>query len=284
MTENKVIVEAINLTKIYGSNGEEVRALDHVNFRIHQAEFVAVMGPSGSGKSTLLNLLGALDKPTSGQVFINGEDMSRQHDLDRFRARTVGFVFQMHNLIPTLTAIENVIVPMQGQGGGERAQRSRAEALLEMVGLKDRGHHLPAQLSGGQRQKVAIARALANQPAILLADEPTGNLDSSSGDEVLSVFETLHSQHDTTIMIVTHDPRVARRTHRILLMKDGKIIHEDIVGDVYTEDLKVLARSELGQAMLSGELVSTLSDVERNILQQVLKRIIHDNGMLPVIA
>jgi ABC-type lipoprotein export system ATPase subunit len=279
MTDNKVIVEAIGLTKIYGSNEEEVRALDNVHFRVHQAEFVAVMGPSGSGKSTLLNMIGALDKPTSGKVIIAGQDMSKQHDLDSFRAKTVGFVFQMHNLIPTLTALENVMVPMQGQGGSERAHRKRAEELLDMVGLKGRGHHLPAQLSGGQRQKVAIARALANRPAIILADEPTGNLDSVSGDEVLNVFDTLHREHNTTIMIVTHDPRVARRTHRILMMSDGQIIHEDIVGDVFTEDLKVLARSELGQAVLSGTLGSALSDAEREVLQQVLARVAAENGM-----
>ncbi len=279
MTDNKIIVEAIGLTKIYGSNGEEVHALDNVNFRIHQAEFVAVMGPSGSGKSTLLNMIGALDKPTTGKVIINGHDMSQQHDLDSFRARTVGFVFQMHNLIPTLTATENVMVPMQGQGGSERAHRKHAEELLAMVGMSDRGHHLPAQLSGGQRQKVAIARALANTPAIILADEPTGNLDSVSGDEVLNVFETLHSEHNTTIMIVTHDPRVARRTHRILMMKDGKIIHEDIVGDVYTEDLKVLARSDLGQAMLTGTLIDTLNDAERDMMRKILERIAAENGM-----
>ncbi|NTU63479.1 MAG: ABC transporter ATP-binding protein, partial [Chloroflexi bacterium] len=171
MTDNKVIVEAIDLTKTYGSNGEEVHALDNVNFRIRQAEFVAVMGPSGSGKSTLLNMIGALDKPTTGKVIIDGHDMAQQHDLDSFRAKTVGFVFQMHNLIPTLTALENVMVPMQGQGGSDRAHRQRAGELLAMVGLSDRGHHLPAQLSGGQRQKVAIARALANNPAIILADE-----------------------------------------------------------------------------------------------------------------
>ena len=237
------------------------------------------MGPSGCGKSTLLNLIGALDKPTSGKVIIDGHDLARQRDLDSFRARTVGFVFQMHNLIPTLTATENVIVPMQGQGGSERAHRNRAEEWLAMVGMSDRGHHLPAQLSGGQRQKVAIARALANNPAIILADEPTGNLDSVSGDEVLSVFETLHSQHDTTIMIVTHDPRVARRTHRILMMKDGKIIHEDIVGDVYTEDLKVLARSDFGQAVLGGTVIDTLNDAERAAMQKVLERIVHENGI-----
>jgi len=272
MTDQKKVVEAIGLTKIYG-NGEKVYALNDVNFSVHAAEFVAVMGPSGCGKSTLLNMLGALDKPSSGKVIIDGQDLSSLHDLDRFRAKTVGFVFQMHNLIPTLTAIENVEVPMHGQNIGERARHKRAVELLDMVGLQGRGQHLPSQLSGGQRQKVAIARALANEPALILADEPTGNLDSVSGDEVLSVFETLHSQHGTTIMIVTHDPNVARRTHRILMMRDGKIVQEDIVGDTFTEDLKVLARSELGQAVLSGQSPVTLSHAERDLMRQLLKRI-----------
>jgi ABC-type lipoprotein export system ATPase subunit len=272
MTDQKIVVEAIGLTKVYG-DGEKVYALNDVSFRVHAAEFVAVMGPSGCGKSTLLNLIGALDKPSTGKVIIDGQDLSALRDLDRFRARTVGFVFQMHNLIPTLTATENVEVPMHGQGVGERERRNRADELLTMVGLQGRGHHLPSQLSGGQRQKVAIARALANNPAIILADEPTGNLDSVSGDEVLSVFETLHSRHGTTIMIVTHDPNVARRTHRILMMRDGKIVQEDIVGDTFTEDLKVLARSELGQAVLHGQAADTLSPAEREFMRQLLARV-----------
>ena len=272
MTDPKVVVEAINLTKIYG-DGEKVYALNDVSFKVQAAEFVAVMGPSGSGKSTLLNLIGALDKPSAGKVIIDGHDLGSLRDLDRFRAKTVGFVFQMHNLIPTLTALENVEVPMHGQDVGERARRKRAAELLEMVGLKGRGHHLPSQLSGGQRQKVAIARALANNPAIILADEPTGNLDSVSGDEVLSVFETLHNRHGTTIMIVTHDPNVARRTHRSLMMRDGKIVQEDIVGDTYTEDLKALARSELGQAVLRGQSPGLLSPAERDLVRQLLARV-----------
>jgi ABC-type lipoprotein export system ATPase subunit len=276
MTESKVIVEAIGLTKIYG-DGHQIHALDGVSFRVHQAEFVAVMGPSGSGKSTLLNLIGALDRPTAGQIIVNGQDMNKVRNLDGFRARTVGFVFQMHNLIPTLTALENVSVPMQGQSGSDRAHHKYAEELLGMVGLQDRAHHLPAQLSGGQRQKVAIARALANNPAIILADEPTGNLDSVSGDEVLNVFDALHSQHDTTIMIVTHDPRVARRTHRILMMQDGKIIQEDIVGDTFTEDLKALARSELGHAVLNGAAIDELTEAERKVMRAVLARIADEN-------
>lgn len=158
MTDPKVVVEAIGLTKVYG-DGEKVYALNEVSFRVHEAEFVAVMGPSGSGKSTLLNMIGALDQPSAGSVSIDGHDLGALHDLDRFRARTVGFVFQMHNLIPTLTAAENVEVPLHGQGVGERERQKRAGELLALVGLQGRGHHLPSQLSGGQRQKVAIARA-----------------------------------------------------------------------------------------------------------------------------
>src|SRR3990170_1399102 len=271
--DGRVVVEAVGLTKVYGDGrAAEVRALDNVSFRICAAEFVAVMGPSGSGKSTLLNMIGALDRPTSGQVFVNGQDIGALRDLDGFRARTVGFVFQLHNLIPTLTAVENVEVPMRGQGLSERAQRTRAEELLAMVGLGDRLSHLPSQLSGGQRQKVAIARALANDPAIILADEPTGNLDSASGDELLSVFEQLHSQRGTTIIIVTHDAAVARRTHRILMMQDGRIVHEDIVGDAYSEDLKALARSELGRAVLGNAPLEVLSTGEREVMSQVLAR------------
>jgi ABC-type lipoprotein export system ATPase subunit len=273
--ERRVVVEAAGLTKIYAGDGRgtEVRALNGVSFRIHAAEFVAVMGPSGSGKSTLLNMVGALDRPTSGHIAVNGHDLSALRDLDGFRARTVGFVFQLHNLIPTLTAAENVEVPMHGQGLDPRSQRKRAEELLGLVGLGDRQHHLPAQLSGGQRQKVAIARALANNPAIILADEPTGNLDSVSGDEVLNAFEQLHSRHGTTILVVTHDPGVARRTHRILMMHDGQIVHEDIVGDVHTEDLKALARSELGQAVLAGAPSGALSDAEREVMRRLLARV-----------
>ena len=272
--ERRVVVEVAGVTKVYG-NGKtvQVRALDGVSFRVHAGEFVAVMGPSGSGKSTLLHMLGALDRPTSGQVSVDGHDIRSLRDLDGFRARAVGFVFQLHNLIPTLTAVENVEVPMHGQGLSPHTQRSRAKELIELVGLHGRGHHLPAQLSGGQRQKVAIARALANRPALMLADEPTGNLDSASGEEVMNVFEQLHSQHGTTIILVTHDPIVARRTHRILMMQDGKIVHEDIVGDAYTEDLKMLARSELGRAVLGGQSIGALSDGEREVVGKLLARI-----------
>ena len=181
MTSAEWIIETRNLTRIYG-NGVEIRALDDVNICIAPGELVTVMGPSGSGKSTLLNMIGALDLPTSGQVLINSQDLTEIRNKDAFRARTVGFVFQLHNLIPTLTARENVEVPMMGQLGS-RARRKRAEELLGLVGLGDRMKHLPNQLSGGQRQRVAVARALANTPPLVLADEPTGSLDTTAGQD-----------------------------------------------------------------------------------------------------
>ncbi|MBC7228448.1 MAG: ABC transporter ATP-binding protein [Thermoflexales bacterium] len=221
----KGIVEAQDLVKVYG-DGAEVRALNGLTMTVARGEFVAVMGPSGSGKSTLLHILGALDRPTSGEVWVDGQNLARIRDLDTFRARTVGFVFQLHNLIPTLTARENVEVPMMGQPVSRRERRRRAEELLERVGLRDRMNHLPNQMSGGERQRVAIARALANRPALLLADEPTGNLDSQSGAEIVALMRELNRDLGTTIIVVTHDPSVARRTDRILLMRDGRIVGE----------------------------------------------------------
>ncbi len=275
---DKVVVEVKDLLQVYG-DGHKIHALDHVSFTVRAGEFVSVMGPSGSGKSTLLNMLGALDKPTSGQVIIKGQDMSRLRDVDTFRAKTVGFVFQLHNLIPTLSSVENVEVPMQGQGSSPAQRRKRSEELLTLVGLGDRLHHVPGQLSGGQRQKVAIARALANQPAILLADEPTGNLDSQSGDEVMSLLEDLHSQHGMTIFVVTHDMGIARRTHRVLVMKDGRIVREDIVGKPFEEDLKMFRQSGLGRALLGENGVTAdaldglLTSGDQAALRQVLARV-----------
>ncbi|RLC90926.1 MAG: ABC transporter ATP-binding protein, partial [Chloroflexi bacterium] len=216
--KREVIVETRDLVKIYG-DGAEVRALDGVNMRVARGEFISVMGPSGSGKSTLLNMIGALDRPTSGKVLVNGQNLAEVRDLDTFRARTVGFVFQLHNLIPTLTARENVEVPMMGQPVSHRERRRRAEELLELVGLADRMDHLPNQLSGGERQRVAIARALANQPALVLADEPTGDLDSQSGAEVIALMHRLNHELGTTFIVVTHDSAVARKTDRILIMR-----------------------------------------------------------------
>lgn len=282
MTDNSILVETHNLTKIYG-NGDAVVALDDVSMAIRRGEFVAVMGPSGSGKSTLLNMLGGLDRPTSGQVVVDGQDLAKVKSLDRFRGRTVGFIFQLHNLLPTLSALENVEVPMRGQPGSARKQRQHAELLIQLVGLGDRMHHLPGQLSGGQRQRVAVARALANEPALILADEPTGSLDTQAGDEIMALLAELNHDQGTTIVVVTHDRRVAQATRRILSMQDGRIVDDHAVGDVMTEDLRALARSQLGKHLLSGDAGSLAAlglardgqlTAEGEILQDMLERAI----------
>jgi len=269
---DEIIVETRDVVKVYG-DGAQVRALDGVNMRVARGEFVSVMGPSGSGKSTLLNMIGALDRPTGGTVLVDGEDVAKVRDLDAFRARTVGFIFQLHNLIPTLTACENVEVPMRGQPIGARARRKRSEELLELVGLADRIDHLPNQLSGGERQRVAIARALANQPAIVLADEPTGDLDSESGAEVVALMHHLNRELGTTFIVVTHDPAVARQTDRILIMRDGLIVHEHEVGTPFEEDLDAFRRSGLGRAILAGDeaVLAQFGPDERAALQRLLE-------------
>jgi ABC-type lipoprotein export system ATPase subunit len=213
---------------------------------------MAVMGPSGSGKSTLLNVLGALDVPTSGQVYVNGQDLAKLRDIDGFRAKTVGFMFQLHNLLPTLTARENVEIPMTGYLGA-KARRQRAEELLELVGLGERMHHLPGQLSGGQRQRVAAARALANQPPLVFADEPTGSLDTTAGQDLMKLLKELNHSQGVTFVIVTHDPAVARQTRRVLVMADGKIVREDRIGSPLEEDLKMWRHSGLGQRIYGGD-------------------------------
>ncbi len=265
-SERSIVVETHNLTKIYG-NGAAVYALDDLNLTILKGEFLAVMGPSGSGKSTLLNMVGALDKPTSGRILVNGEDLAALHDVDRFRAHTVGFVFQLHNLLPALTARENVEVPMHGQGIGEREMTERAKHLLEIVGLGDRMRHLPGQLSGGQRQRVAVARALANNPAIILADEPTGSLDTQSGGEIMDLLAAINRDQGTTLLVVTHDPKVARRTRRILTMRDGKVVDDHHVENMVKEDLRELALSRLGELLLNGNQEKLLVEVGLDHLQ-----------------
>ena len=248
-----LMIETHDLTRIYG-DGEEIRALDGVTMSVEAGEFLAVMGPSGSGKSTLLNVLGTLDTPTSGKVFVNGQDLSTLRDVDRFRAKTVGFMFQLHNLLPTLTARENVEIPMMGfLAPGLR--RKRAEELLALTGLADRMNHLPGQLSGGQRQRVAVARALANQPPLVLADEPTGSLDTIAGQDLMRLLKELNSSQGVTFIIVTHDPTVARQTHRVLVMADGRIVREDRIGSPLEEDLKMWRHSGLGQQIFSDQPV-----------------------------
>jgi ABC-type lipoprotein export system ATPase subunit len=270
--KGETIVEAQGLVKVYG-DGTEVRALDQVDLEIRAGEFVGVMGPSGSGKSTLLNMIGALDRPTEGAVLVEGEDLTQVRDLDTFRARKVGFIFQLHNLIPTLTARENVEVPMVGQPLGRRKRRQRSKDLLEMVGLGHRLDHLPNQLSGGQRQRVAVARALANEPAIILADEPTGDLDSESGGEVMALMKRLNEELETTFIVVTHDPAVSRGTERIFIMRDGRIVHEHQVGTPFEEDLAAFRRSGLGQAIVEGDedVLARFGPDERRALHQLLE-------------
>lgn len=245
--KNEELVRTENITRLYGDG--MVRALDDVSITISNGELVSIMGPSGSGKSTLLNMIGALDQPTEGKVFVNQQDLSNLKDFDTFRAKTVGFIFQMHNLLPTLNARENIEIPMMGHfSAGDR--RQRAENLLELVGLEDRIKHLPSQLSGGQRQRVAVARALANYPPLVLADEPTGNLDSESGKELIALLHHLNETQSTTFVIVTHDPAVARQTNRVMIMEDGKIVRENIIGSPIEEDLKMWQHSGLGRRIL----------------------------------
>jgi putative ABC transport system ATP-binding protein len=271
-TQQQWVIETRKLTKIYG-DGEEIRALDEVDLCVALGEFVAIMGPSGSGKSTLLNLIGALDKPTRGEVYVNQQDMSKVSDLDSFRSKSVGFVFQMHNLIPTLTARENIEIPMMGHLSG-RARLGRAEELLSLVGMTDRMKHLPSQLSGGQRQRVAVARALANKPPLVLADEPTGNLDTVTGLELMNLLRELNQTQGTTFVIVTHDPAVARQTRRVIVMEDGRIVREDIIGSPIEEDLKMWRHSGLGRRLLAGDeaLVKKLNLTSQQLkaLQNVL--------------
>ena len=250
-SNSEYLVETIDLTRIYG-DGEEIRALDGVNLKVTHGELVTVMGPSGSGKSTLLNMIGALDKPTSGKVLINGKDLAEIRNKDEFRAKTVGFMFQLHNLIPTLTAKENVEVPMMGHlGMFER--RKRSGELLELVGLADRMNHLPNQLSGGQRQRVAVARSLANKPLLVLADEPTGSLDSAAGQELMRLLRELNQSQGTTFIVVTHDQSVARQTNRVLVMEDGRIVREDLIGSPIEEDLKMWRFSGLGRRIIKDD-------------------------------
>jgi putative ABC transport system ATP-binding protein len=218
MSDRTVI--ARDLVKTY-ENGR-TRALNGVSLEVFSGEFVAICGPSGSGKSTLLNLIGALDRPDSGELWVAGEDLTRSHgDLAGFRARKVGFIFQLHNLIPSLTAIENVLIPTLELNG--RDAPARARELLERVGLADKAHRRPPELSGGERQRVAVARALVNNPALILADEPTGSLDSKTERAVLELLRELQSERGVTLILVTHDPRVAQSADRVIELVDGRV-------------------------------------------------------------
>jgi ABC-type lipoprotein export system ATPase subunit len=274
MPEQDWLIETQQLVRVYG-DGAEVRALDGVDLRVARGELVAVMGPSGSGKSTLLNVLGALDRPSSGRVLINGTDLTQLADEDAFRSSTVGFVFQLHNLLPTLTALENVEVPMLGRLSAEN-RRPRAGELLGLVGLADRAGHLPGELSGGERQRAAVARALANDPPLVLADEPTGNLDTVAGRDLMLLLRELNRTKGTTFVVVTHDHAVARQTNRVVVMQDGKIVREDLIGSPLEEDLKLWRHSGLGRRLLTGDEEAVqrmgLSEKELAVLRSVLTR------------
>ncbi|MCD6105163.1 MAG: ABC transporter ATP-binding protein [Thermosipho sp. (in: Bacteria)] len=223
----KAVFEMKNVKKIYKMGEVEVKALDDVSFKINSGEFVIIMGPSGSGKSTTLHIMGCLDKPTDGSVYIDGVDVSNLKDkeLAKIRGEKIGFVFQQFNLLPRLTAIENVELPMIYRGIPHQKRKKRAKELLELVGLGDRINHKPTQLSGGQMQRVAIARALANEPSYILADEPTGNLDSKSGKGILEIFEKLNKE-GMTVVIVTHDPELELLGNHLIYLRDGKIQEE----------------------------------------------------------
>jgi len=225
---NDVVVETIDLCKVYRMGLTEIHALRNVNLKVYRGEMIAVVGPSGSGKTTLLNLIGTLDKPTSGKIYIDGEDITTksEKELTFLRRKKIGFVFQFYNLIPVLTAYENVELPLLISGAPKKERKERVKRLLEMVGLGDRMNHRPDELSGGEQQRVAIARALVNNPSIVLADEPTGDLDTETGLMVVQLMRKLAKEENSTVIMVTHDPQISGIADRIIYLRDGKIIGE----------------------------------------------------------
>jgi putative ABC transport system ATP-binding protein len=224
-TPSQSVIYARDITRSLPLGKTVVHALRGVNMQVDKGEMVGIIGPSGSGKSTLLGIIGGLDKPTSGQIAIDGVDISKMNEdqLTEIRNEKIGFIFQFFNLIPTLTALENVALPIQFARKRQFSPDKRAKELLKLLGLGDRYHHRPSELSGGQQQRVAIARALANNPPLLLCDEPTGNLDSESGDLVMKTLHDIRREYGTTVVIVTHDPKLAGQTDRVLTLIDGQI-------------------------------------------------------------
>jgi putative ABC transport system ATP-binding protein len=233
----KEIIRTIDLVKTYVMGSEKVHALRGISTTINKNEYIALMGPSGSGKSTLMNLIGCLDTPTSGEYFLNGTNVSSMADaeLAAVRNKEIGFVFQTFNLLPRLSALENVALPLVYAGMRKAKRLERAEFALEQVGLKDRMLHTPNELSGGQRQRVAIARALVNDPAIILADEPTGNLDSKTSVEIMGIFDKLHAEGNT-IIVVTHEPDISLHAHRIIRLMDGMVETDKPNENIITAD------------------------------------------------
>jgi putative ABC transport system ATP-binding protein len=223
--ESKIVVDAKELTKVYTMGEVEVHALRGLSTQIREGEVVSIMGPSGSGKSTLMNILGCLDLPTAGEYYLAGEEVSQLSDdqLANIRNRKVGFIFQSFNLLSRQTALSNVELPLRYSDSNGTNRRQKAMEALETVGLGDRIHHRPNELSGGQQQRVAIARALVNDPSIIMADEPTGNLDTKTGDEIMELLLKLNKEKGTTLIIVTHDPEIAERTDRVITIRDGRL-------------------------------------------------------------
>jgi putative ABC transport system ATP-binding protein len=247
------IIEARNLSKVYGSGEVAVTALDDVSVSVEPGEFVAVMGPSGCGKSTLLHLMGGLDRPTSGSVLIDGQTLAELNDkkLTELRRRKLGFVFQFFNLIPVLTALENAALPLTLDGVKPQEAKARAADWLARLGMSDRMDHRPDQLSGGQQQRVAIARALVADPDLILADEPTGNLDTHAGDEIAEALRQVSKQWGRTVVMVTHDPRIAAYADRIIFLKDGRVTDQTVLetrsdanAEAVTEKMRSLAPAE----------------------------------------
>lgn len=225
-----MMIQTENLIKIYQMGDTEVRALNSVSFSIEKGELVAIMGPSGSGKSTLMSIIGCLDVPTSGGYKLDGESVENmdETELAEIRGRKVGFVFQQFNLLARTSALENVMLPLTYAGMTGKERKERAMKALERVGLADRMGHAPNELSGGQQQRVAIARALVNDPGLILADEPTGAVDSKTGKEIIGLFQSLHLENEQTVILVTHDPFIARHTNRIIKISDGRIVSDEL--------------------------------------------------------
>lgn len=223
------VLEVKDLTKEYGQGDSKVVALDHVSFCVERGEFVAIVGASGSGKSTLMNMIGGIDNPTSGEVIIEGKNIGvlSEDELAIFRRRNLGMIYQFYNLVPTLTARENIILPWRLDGRKENG--AKVEGLLKVLGLTERANHLPSQMSGGQQQRVSIGRALVNDPAFILADEPTGNLDSKTSAEIIDLLKYTNEQFNQTILLITHDDKIALRADRIITIGDGRIIGDEVM-------------------------------------------------------
>ncbi len=223
------VLEVKDLCKVYGEGDTAVHAVDHVSFEVEKGEFVAIVGASGSGKSTLMNLIGGIDRPTAGKVMIDGEDLYALSESERaiFRRRNIGMIFQFYNLIPTLTAEENIMLPFLLDK--RRPEKAKVKELLALLGLEARATHLPSALSGGQQQRVSIGRALINDPAFILADEPTGNLDSQSGREVMALLQMANRKYHQTVLLITHDERIALSADRILTIGDGKLLRDEVL-------------------------------------------------------